>query len=280
MKQNLLDKLKQIPVMMLDIVIDYDRLYHEVTTANNEWFDYRAPFINKKNLALLGIDPVLNSDTYEKIKDRNKEYKQCGLITYHPKKHPGIVSEEFAWSDNGDMTKITHYYDLPYEERKWYYTVEAKKFPYLMSIIPQITDHPQIVKLIRARPGDWLGWHSHQNDPIVPEYNKPEQAIIHIPIRQHPDVAFMVSKLMPENRNFYYSLDEYKNMTDVSVNSMTPKNVYFLNSYYPHTVKNFSNEERIDIIIYSDTTKNPTLEDILENAVSKYAGITMEDLYV
>jgi hypothetical protein len=266
MKQHLIDTLREIPYMELDIEIDIECLLQEADAANNNWYNYVAPFMTPTNLQLLGIE---NHSDSKKIYDN---YEHCTLITYHPKNHPSIVSETFAWSDNGDMSKITNYYDVDVKDRAWHYTSESLKYPYLMKLVSEITDHPSLCKLIKAKPGNWLGWHSHQADPVIKQYNKPEQCIIHIPIRQHKDVAFLVSKNMPSNRSKFESLDFYKNDPDSYVGSFVPGKAYYFNSLYPHAMKNYSDQDRLDIALYSDTTINKKLEELIERSISKYNG--------
>ena len=274
MKQKLLDDLRTIPFMELDIEIDIEKLLNETVAANNNWYGYIAPFMTPANLQLLGI---ANDPESKKIYDN---YEHCSLITYHPKKDPSIVSETFAWSDNGDMTKITHYYNVPFADRKWDYTSEAAKYPYLMELVNSITSHPVLCKVIRSKPGNWLGWHSHQHDPIIKQYNKPEQCIIHIPIIQHEDVAFLVTEDMPSNRSDFQSLEYYKNDTKSYVGSFVPGKAYFFNGYYPHGFKNYSNYDRIDIVLYSDTTENPLIEETIERSIAKYTGPLIGTQYV
>lgn len=266
MKQQTLDTLRKIPYMELDIEIDINSLLAEAAEANNNWYGYVAPFMTPTNLQLLGIP---NDPESKKIYEN---YDHCSLITYHPKKDPSIVSENFAWSDNGDMTKITHYYDLELKDRVWHYTSEASKYPYVMHLIKQMTDHPSLCKLIKSKPGNWLGWHSHQADPVIRQYNKPEQCIIHIPIIQHEDVAFIVTKNMPNNRSVFESLEYYKNDPNSYVGSFTPGKAYFFNGYYPHAFKNYSNYDRLDIVLYNDTTDNNKMEDLMERSIAKYTG--------
>lgn len=271
MKQQVLNDLKKIPFMELDIDIDVDKLHIEASSANNEWYGYVAPFMNPTNLKLLGIPDHPDS---KKIYDN---YEHCTLITYHPKNHPSIVSENFAWSDNGDMSKITHYYDLELKDRHYYKTSEAAKYQYVMELVDKITDHPSLCKLIKSKPGNWLGWHSHQKDPVIKQYNKPEQCIIHIPIVQHEDVAFLVSKNMPTNRSEFQSLEFYKNDPDTYVGSFTPGKAYFFNSTYPHAFKNYSAYDRLDIVLYSDTEVNEKLEELMERSINKYTGPYIEE---
>lgn len=266
MKQNLLDTLRTIPYMELDIEIDIECLLAEAKSATNNWYGYKAPWMTPKNLELLGIP---NDKSSTKIYEN---YDHCALITYHPKNDPSIVSENFAWSDNGDMSKLTHYYDLELKDRVWHHTSESSKFPYLMELVSKITDHPSLCKLIKSKPGNWLGWHSHQADPVIKQYNKPEQCIIHIPIIQDKDVAFLVTKNMPKNRSVFESLEYYKNDPDSYVGSFVPGKAYFFNGHYPHSFKNYSNYDRLDIVLYNDTTDNKKLDDLIERSINNYTG--------
>jgi hypothetical protein len=266
MKQKILDALRKIPFMELDIDIDLELLISETTTKDPEWYGYVAPFMTPANLKLLGIE---NDPKSKKIYDG---YEHSTLITYHPLKSAAIVSETFAWSNNGDMKDITHYHDLAIKDRKWYYTQEAEKYPYIMNLVSKITDHPSLCKIIKSKPGNWLGWHSHQNDPVIKQYNKPEQVIIHIPIIQHEDVAFIVSKNMPENRSSFESLDFYRNDPNSYVGSFIPGKAYFFNGYYPHSFKNYSNYDRMDIVLYSDINDNNKLLNLLERSINMYTG--------
>ena len=271
MKKETLDKLKNIPHLELDFQFNFERLKAEVLAANNKWYGYMPPFMNEHNMRLLGMKP----DPEEK--KMYDTYQHCSLITYHPGRYAEVVSETFAWSTNPERTQFEHYYNLPYEQRKWYYTPEAEKFPYLKEIVSQITDHPELCKLIRSQPGNWLGWHSHQKDPVIRQYDKPEQCILHIPIIQHEDVAFLVSKNMPSNRSHFDPLDTYRNDPNSFVGSYTPGKVYFFNGTWPHAFKNYSNEDRLDIVLYSDTTVNDTLENLISRSIDKYTGPYIEN---
>ena len=143
-----------------------------------------------------------------------------------------------------------------------------------------VTSHPILCKVIRSKPGNWLGWHSHQHDPVIKQYNKPEQCIIHIPVIQHEDVAFLVTEDMPSNRSDFQSLEYYKNDTKSYVGSFVPGKAYFFNGYYPHGFKNYSNYDRIDIVLYSDTTENPLIEETIERSIAKYTGPLIGTQYV
>jgi hypothetical protein len=266
MKQKILNDIRQIPSMELDTEIDIDLLVKEVLAANNQWYPYVAPFMTPANLERLGI---ANDPSSKKIYDN---YEHCSLITYNPWNDPAIVSEHFAWKDTNDITKIVHYYDLELKDRQWHYTSEASKYPYLMELVSKITSHPSLCKVIRSRPGNWLGWHSHQHDPVIKQYNKPEQCIIHIPVVQHEDVAFLVTEEMPTNRSSFETLDYYKNDSKSYVSSFLPGKAYFFNGYYPHSFKNYSEYDRIDIVLYSDTTENIILEELMEKSIAKYCG--------
>lgn len=271
MKQRTVEYLKQIPFMELDFSFDFNKLKEEILNANNSWYEYNAPFLNPENLKKLGIPDIAAHIAWRKTMYAG--YNHCTLITYNPAKDPSDVSETFAWKSEG--TDI-NYYDSPVENRRWYYTPEADRFPYLMGIIKQFTNKPVLCKLIKSTPHNWLGWHSHQNDPVIKEFNKPEQCIFHIPIIQHSDVSFIVKKHMPTHRGHFKSLEEYKSDADTFVGSFTPGKMHFFNGFYPHAFKNYSKEDRLDVIIYSDTEDNELLEDLMDRSIQKYSGIFVE----
>ena len=257
--------------MEVDFDFDFNKLKDEVLNANNAWYEYEAPFLNPENLKKLGFPDI--PAHLEWRKKMYAGYNHCTLITYNPSSNPADVSETFAWKE-GD--KEVNYYDKPVNERQAYYTSESKKFPYLMELIKQFTNKPVLCKLIRSTPSNWLGWHSHQYDPVIKQFNKPEQCIFHIPIIQHRDVSFIVTKEMPVHRGSFKALAEYKSDANSFVGSFTPGRMHFFNGYYPHAFKNYSEENRLDVIIYSDTEDNELIENLMERSIQKYTGVFVE----
>jgi hypothetical protein len=250
--------LRQIPFMKLNLSFDFEKIKEEVL-AIDKWYDYRPPYFTLK--------PELQA--------LHKNYKHCAITIVNSLAKSSIVREHFAWHtdpNNPDDSNLTYYYDIPAHQRKWYATEMAEKMPTLMNFVLSITDRPTMCKVVKTTGVHGLGWHSHQNDPLLSKYDNPEQCILHIPIIANKDVAHIVKLDMPENRYFFDTLDAYKNDPRCFVENFTPGHVWFFNGYYPHAYKNYSTEERIDILLYSDLEWNPTIREVMTEQIAMYNG--------
>lgn len=250
MNKILIDKLKDTNFLEVEFDFDFLKLKEEVLKTEF-WHNHYVP-------------PQYFFTT-EAPPEVHKQYKQCTITTYDPRKSSKCLTEYFAWRDENQ--KIISYYSLDIKDRKWYYTEVADNYPYLKQIINDITDRPVLCKIVRSLPGHGLGWHSHQNDPVFLKLNRPEQCILHIPIVQDKDVAFMIRDDLPDDRMYFDTLDNYKKDVRVSIGSFLPGKVYFFNGYKIHAYKNYSANERIDILLYNDIDENPKLENIMKRAL-------------
>lgn len=273
MRPEIEDALKKIPFMTLDYNFNFEKLKEEVLSYQEYYSGWWPPFWPK-------IDEFEYSKTDLRAFEESgyhKEYKQISLINVDPKRRSSFIQEYFQW-ENNDGT-IQRYYDLDAASRKLAAgtTEAAIKYPYLMELVKKLTDNPILVKIITGPPGHSFAWHSHHNP--IPEIGKPaweEQCLLHIPIDQHPDVAFMVHRTKPLVINRLRSLEYNRNSDQVHVGSFVPGKIYFFNSYKFHAMKNYSNRPRINVLIYSDINNNPALEKVMETAVSNYKGPLME----
>lgn len=241
--------------MTLDINFDFESIKYEVL-KNNVWYDYHPPYFE--------LTPFL--------KELHNSYKHCALTTIHKFKSSSIVREHFARWKNEEKTVLEEYYSWPLEDQKWYYTEVAERFPILLNLINSITDKPLMAKIVKSEGGHSLGWHSHQNDPLIKKYNTPEQCILHIPIITNSKVVHIVTKEVHEDRYHFKDLEYYQNDSRYFVENLSIKKIWFLNSYHQHSYKNYSNEHRFDVLIYNDTRDNPKLEKLIEKSISSYNG--------
>jgi len=250
MNKRLITKLKETNFFEVDFDFDFPRLKEEILKTKF-WYNHYVP-----------PQYYFVSDSPPEV---HKQYKQCAIITYDPRKSSKCLTEYFAWRDLNQ--NIISYYNLDIKDRKWYYTEVADSYPYLKEVVNEITDRPTLCKIVRSTPGHGLGWHSHQNDPEFPMLNRPEQCILHIPIIQDKEVAFMVQDNLPADRMYFDTLDNYKKDSKISIGSFLPGKVYFFNGYKIHAYKNYSNNERIDILLYNDVDKNPKLENLIKRSI-------------
>jgi len=259
MKPKMLNDLRSIPFMNIKIDFDYNNLKEEIL-KNNIWHNYHPPYFN--------LTPIL-----EEI---HKSYKQCAITTIYKLGSSAIVREHFARWKNKDNNELEDYYEWPIEDQQWYPTEVTNNFPLLMDLILRLTDKPILVKIVKSGPGHALGWHSHQNDPLIKKYNKPEQCILHIPIIADEDVAHIVTKLVHEDRFYFENLEYYKKHSNYFVQNFACGKIWYLNGYHQHAYKNYSNLERVDVLIYSDVRDNTTLEKIIRKSISLYTGPFVE----
>jgi hypothetical protein len=256
MNPLLLSKLKKINFLDIDFNFNFLKLKEEVLNSRF-WYDHYVP------------------PQYYFVKDSppeiHKNYKQCAILTYDPRKSSKCLTEYFAWKDNSG--NIRYYYDYNLDDRKYYFTEVADEYPYLKQLILEISDRPILCKIVKSSPGHGLGWHSHQNDPEFPKLNRPEQCILHIPIIQDENVAFMVRDDLPENRMFFDTLENYKKMNNIDIGSFLPGKIYFFNGYKVHAYKNYSKNERIDILLYNDIDHNKKLESLLEKSIKELENV-------
>lgn len=251
-------KLKNIPFLKLDVDFDFDGIKEEIL-SNSVWYDYIPPYFK--------LTP--------EVKERHKNYKHFTISTVDPSKKSSIVREHFAWWTNPEKTEVQHYYDVPINNRNWYWTDIADKFPKLKDLILTITDKPILCKIVKSGTEHSLGWHSHQNDSLIKWYNKPEQCIMHIPIITNSNVAHIVSKDMPadDKRLTFLTQDEYKNSDKFYIENFTEGSVWFFNGYWPHAYKNYSTRmDRYTILFYSDLDDNPTIRNLMVRNIEKYNG--------
>lgn len=250
--------LRQIPFMKLNLSFDFEKIKQEVL-AIDKWYDYHPPYF--------ALTPELAA--------LHKNYKHCAITTVNPIARSSIVREHFAWYTNTEQTEVQNYYDIPAHQRKWYATEMASKLPTLMNLLLSITDRPILCKIVKSIGTHGLGWHSHQNDPLLINYqHKPEQCILHIPIITNCDVAHIVALDTPpkEQRYYFDTLENYKNNPRVFVENFTTGNIWFFNGYHAHAYKNYSSDERIDILIYNDLDWNSTLREVMVTQIKLYDG--------
>lgn len=260
MNCSLTKSLKSIPFLKLSHKFDFAEIKREV--LNNQcWYDYVPPYFEK---------------TPELIKIHS-EYKHCALTTVNPAAASSIVREHFAWWKSSNNTALQHYYDIPACDRIWYATELIDKFPVLYKTLLEITDRPILCKIVRSGPGHSLGWHSHQNDALLNNYNKPEQCILHIPIVTNEEVVHVVRTDFPSDRYTIAELSHLKNDSSMYLSNFTEGNIWFFNSYYPHAYKNFSSSVRYDLLIYNDMSWNPKLTNLMMKEISKYSGPLVEE---
>lgn len=253
MDQTLINQLKETNFLEINFKFNFKKLKKEILNAYTWYTHYQPP-----NYILMDTPPP----------EIHKEYKQFSLTTYDPRKSSKCIIEYFAWRDQNNNT--FKYFNNKPIDRKWYYTEMAESFPYLIEICKKITDKPILCKVVKSSPGHGLGWHSHQNDPDFPQImSVPETCILHIPIIQDEKVVFMVRDDMPEDRLYFDTLENYKLNKNVAVSSFLPGKIYFFNSFKAHAYKNYSNKERISVLIYNDIDDNPTLEKIISDSLGK-----------
>ena len=255
MKTKILNNLRSIPFMDLNIRFDFDSIKSEVL-KNTTWHNYHPPYFE--------LTPFL-----EKI---HRSYKQCALTTIYKSGNSAIVREHFARWKNKENNELEDFYEWPINEQRWYPTEITKDFPLLMELILSITEKPILVKIVKSGPGHALGWHSHQNDELIKKYNKPEQCIIHIPIIADKNVAHIVTKELHSDRYHFEDINNYRNNSKYFVANFSCGKIWYLNGYYQHAYKNYSNEERIDVLIYNDIRNNSILEQAIEKSMEFYKG--------
>lgn len=254
MNNQILNFLKSIPFMDLKINFEFQEIKKEVLT-NEVWHDYYPP----------------NMEITKALSELHTSYRQCALTTIHKHGNSSIVREQFRrWKDK-DKKETENYYVWPLEDQKWYPTEQVSNFPLLFDLIRSLTDKPILSKIVKSGPGHSLGWHSHQNDDLL-NFRSPEQCILHIPIVTNIDVVHIVtSKILEDRREFkekrFYELDN-----NYYIKNLSASKIWFFNSYHQHTYKNFSDEERVDVLIFSDVRDNPTLEKNIAKSISLYEG--------
>lgn len=255
--EEILNKLKQIPFFdFKSINFDYETIKQEVL-RNEMYYDYTPPW----------IQPT------DELKQVHANYTLVSLLIVNPLAKSSIVRQHFAWYKDQTKTDFVHYFDLPIEERKTYTTEIADQFPSLMSFISSITDKPISIQIVKTIGNHGLGWHSHQNDKLIKHYSLPEQCIMHLPILTNNDCIHMVTTDDIENRLNFENLDYYEYNKNYHVERFTVEKLWFFNSYHMHSYKNYSNETRIDVIIYNDILQNNKLYNLLRKELAIYDGV-------
>jgi len=254
MNKEILGCLRSIPFMDLQINFEFQRIKTEVL-ANEVWHDYHPPYLEITNA----------------LTELHKSYKQCALTTIHKHGNSSLVREQFLrWKDK-NRKETENYYFWPIEDQKWYPTEQLKNFPLLFDLIKSLTDKPILAKIVKSGPGHLLGWHSHQNDDLM-NFKSPEQCILHIPIVTNIDVVHIVTTKVHEDRRGFQDIKFYESDNQYYMKNLSAGKIWFFNSYHQHTYKNCSNEERLDVLIFSDTRDNPTLEKNIVKSISLYEG--------
>lgn len=254
MKQQIIDSLRQIPFMDLKIDFDFKKIQSEVL-KNETWHNYHPPLM----------------ELTTELAELHRSYKQCALTTIHKQGNSSIVREQFLRWKNKEKNETENYYTWPLEDQRWYPTEIIDLFPFLSNLITSLTDKPILSKIVKSGPGHLLGWHSHQNDDLM-NFKAQEQCIIHIPIVTNPNVVHIVTKEIHEDRRQMNDIDFYKSDCRYHIENFSAGKIWFFNSYHQHTYKNFSDVERIDVLIFNDIRENPTLEKIIKRAIKSYKG--------
>lgn len=239
--------LKEIPFLVLDVEVPVDKILEEVNTLT-EYCNWVPP----------------GFENNEKFWEHHKNYKHFAITTINPdRKHTNVV-ENYNFIVDG---KPYNYY----EHRKWFVSeVAEQKLPFTIEFIKSISDMPIIAKVVKTPPGHMLGWHNHQSDPVL-GYNAPEQAITHIPLISSEDVRHYVSTYLPEDR-WMRARHKVDNDPRIWGHSFEVGKVSIFNGAHPHMMSNYTDKERLTILIYNDMKDNQTMRNHIIRAISKYEG--------
>jgi hypothetical protein len=217
-------KLNATPHLKLDLPkFDYVKALDEIMTCTNNEFT-----------------PIQNCD----FKDRNgprtdhSTWSSRSLVNYVPysDKYCSFYDREDSAENFPDLQpeaweNLKQGKAVSYKHMKYYKTELYDKMPYITSYLTtHVFENSNRILLWKLAAGGTIGWHHHSNKQGNTDVN--DNIIVHIPITTHQDVKMLVKvgDLIHE--------ENYK-----------VGNAYIFNSVHDHAVTNFSDVDRIHIIV-------------------------------
>lgn len=231
----LLDEIKRIPHLPIDLDINLDKIREEIKFVQ-EWHPHRL-HANKRL-------------PREYLDEHERNFRGQCLIDYRPDNVHGMSDPPGYILDEPDAL-----FD-PTGRVRFFVTPAGEQMPYTISVLKKMSPYVNRTRIICTRPSGGIPWHSHHNGLYRSSLMR--LCIFNLPVQT--------------SRSVVHSVRDFRdpNGTSHSAN-YEPGRLTLFNSWHDHDFWNNGQEDRIAIIPYF-TFSDEDLLSFLDKQVGQYQG--------
>lgn len=232
--RDLIENLKTIPHLRLDLQFDLETLRKEVATV-----DHFVPH------------QVEEFRGQQFVQHYKESWHGRSLIDYTPDSYLGMTqtgafpSSKKTFNSDGST--------------RMFVTDLGEQLPYSVQCVHEISHYPGRTRLAKILAGKSMIWHTHCQlktyAPVPYVFG-----IVHIPIFSNPHVSYEVAPVGSHEPGQPVWKEHYR-----------PGEVWLFNGWHDHRVVNNGAEDRISIVSYCHLI-DPHFREIVQKAVDAYDG--------
>ena len=147
--------------------------------------------------------------------------------------------------------------------KRYVITDLGEQMPQTVSTLQQFGPHPGRSRVSRVSAGKTVYWHSHCNAKNFQAKAFPTFVILHIPVTSNPRVSYEVRRIGD-------------NEGPVWRQQYQPGEVWILNNWHEHQVRNLGHTDRYSVFTYFNLDQEP-LRSLLTQAIAEYDGPLIPD---
>jgi hypothetical protein len=203
-------------------------------------FDHQTALNEAMNCSNNNFSPIQNCDFRDRHGPRtdHNTWSSRALVNYVPysDQYCSFYDREDSAEDFPELQpeawhNLKQGKAVGYQHMKYYKTEIYDKMPYTTSYLEKyVYNTSNRILLWKLAAGGKIGWHHHSNKQGNTNVN--DNIIVHFPIMTNPNVKMLV-KIDNITHEHHYELGS----------------AYVFNSVHDHAVTNYSNEDRIHIIV-------------------------------